>query len=180
MGSGAVVMSDGFMIDYVVDARDPIRKLERIEWAVGDENLLTILQGPVPEWFQGRMKERFANEGDDAVGQWEPLDDDTIQIKEHEEGRNRGINVRTGALRDWLLSARGALEQVGAGGVFEMSWPGDAPETSDLDEKLRHLQMGSTDPFAPPRPVIGASVTDLAGIMEIMKHWIFVEAGFVA
>lgn len=172
-------MSDAFLVNIVVDATRPISAVDRIDTAIGPTHVAIGLKGGVVQYLQERMKDRFAGGGDDVVGEWEPLAPATLNIKENTGTRNSGINIRTGALYDWITEADGTLiDPTGETQILE--WPGAPPARSELTDKLWNLQFGSDDPPADPRPLIGANSTDLAAILTILGSFIFAEAGLSA
>lgn len=138
--------------------------------AVDPAHMLLFMGGMVQPYIEARIAGRFSNEGDDVSGKWAPLSDTTRHIRETEGyPGEHPINVRTGAMREWLLSAPPDFTATG----FEasMAFPGGDPSQSILD-KLETAQMGRETPATQPRPVLGLGPADLAFVLQAMSEWV--------
>lgn len=106
-----------------------------------------------------RAKERFASEGDDAVGQWAPLRSATVAIRQSEGfGGSHPINRRTGELENWVTKS--GWNAIPAGSDTVLSFPGRTP-TGELLQKVETAQRGRSKPRTVARPVLGVSMVDL-------------------
>jgi hypothetical protein len=125
------------------------------------------MQASVETYVKERAQRRFDSEGDDVSGRWAALRQATIDIRT-EAGYSAGpINVRTGALEDYITNSEGAY--LVEGGDALMVYPGRAPgsasnETGSLAAKLVAAQQGLADPYTPARPVIGMNESDALAI----------------
>lgn len=158
-------------VDVDVDATSVLLMLSNAEDAVSLQHISMAFDddGPVVAMLQRQVAERFAEEGDDASGEWAPLSPATLDIKERMGYGDRGTNVRTGRMRAWLLNDSGDVD-LAAGGLF-FNWPNEP--SGKLAEKFETAQFGSDETGAPPRPVMAADAEDLMAILEIVGHWVY-------
>jgi hypothetical protein len=154
-----------------VDAKEALALIERGIRATDEASFALFMTTDVREYLQDRVRQRFADEGDDAVGAWLPLDPDTVAIKE-KQGRSRGTNIRTGALFEWLTEAEGRL--FGAEEQVILEWPSDPPSAEVLEHFLT-AQEGSEETGAPARPVLGFSTVDFWSIMNDLNEFLVIR-----
>ena len=124
-----------------------------------------------------RARERFAAQGDDAVGgPWKPLAASTLEIKASMGFGGRGINVRTGHLRDSVINASPILGHNAYGQTLNFPGNWDRP-----DLFYRNLQAaGAINTFV-ARPVVGVSLeNDVAHMLSSLQQWIIRGAGAVS
>jgi hypothetical protein len=146
-----------------------------------------------------RAEERFANEGDDAVGKWAELTRATGIVRQYlGYSPFHPINVRSGALKNLVLNTF-TVKDRGASGA-SLSMPG--PASGEMLSKLRVAQQGGfgtggttragfgrgsarsssggewgnirTGPNrpAPPRPVLALSQRDSLVLSHSLLDWI--------
>lgn len=151
------------------------RVLDKVNEAVTGGSLMTFLELAANPYMTDEIVERFAYYGDDKSGNWAPLSDATVQIREAlgYDGTDP-INEREGDLLDFVVHSR-----VWAGGndwaMFTM--PGDPP-SFELEQKLQHAQMGSSDnalipgAVTPPRPVLATGESDMATLLVMLQEYI--------
>lgn len=127
---------------------------------VSTPGLVAFLNFYMGPQLQKRARERFANEGDDAVGKWLPLASVTTESFRPQQGYAPGpINHRSGELEAWVTNS--GWDTIPTGGGATMLFPGRNP-TGELAKKVTTAQSGSTDPYTPARPVLAVSTRDLA------------------
>lgn len=154
-----------------VDPQDAVARMYRIGNRLSMLGLQSFMHGVVVPWLQMRAADRFANEGDDAVGQWTPLKQATMYLR-----MNQGfpaahpINVRTGQMRNFILGAHGNV--TAAPGVASLNWPGPTGRVKSIDEKIRTAQMGKPNPATVARPVLGVSMTDTIFVMAATTAYV--------
>lgn len=135
-----------------------------------------FLDKSVGPWLKGRAQDRFANEGDDAVGAWAPLEAATHSIR-----RSRGfpgehpINHRTGELERHIVGSGWSI--VSSPMLAELEFPGSVP-TGKLHDKVKTAQEGSSSPLTPPRPVVGVNEADLAFVLGAMATYLTIASRF--
>ncbi len=132
------------------------------------------LTGVADPFLRGRARDRFANEGDDAVGKWVPLAPATQQIRMSQGfGSAHPINKRTGALEDYILSTPSKVTPFP--GFASMRFPGIGT-SGELNKKLTTAQFGkpaeSGRRAVPRRPVLGLSPTDYAFMLGGLKMYV--------
>lgn len=146
--------------------------LTRLDTALSPVALATFLSGPVEEYLMGRIEQRFADEGDDVVGGWQPLHASTNEIREAlGYSPEHPINVRTGEMLEFLTA--GGDTQVEPYGA-SVRIPRDEP-VGELQQKLEHAQVGGTqEGYSPtvPRPVMGMNLADLEVMLIELGTWI--------
>ncbi len=144
--------------------------LDRLAFLLGPTQLASFLHGPVGQYLQERAKRRFAAEGDDAVGKWEPLQDSTVQMRlSMNYGGEHPINKRTGELENWVVNSGWHAYPQSTGA--SMAYPGGQP-SGILLKKVQTAQGGATNPRTDPRPVLGLSETDLIAFTGMFADYI--------
>jgi hypothetical protein len=141
--------------------------LDSIDSALSPVGLAAFLHGAVGPWVKERAADRFASEGDDVTGRWEPLAETTVEIREGYgfEGAHP-INKRTGELEEYITE--GAIGITVTPGVGVMKYPENPPSTKSLKTKLSTAQQGRTHPKTVARPVLGLNERDLAQVMTML------------
>jgi len=162
--------SPGFGIEFDLEDENVIQNLKLVTERVGP-GLQQFMQGDLADYLKNRAQNRFANEGDDAVGGgWAPLKAST-EVRRASKGYppSHPINVRSGDLRDYITTDSGNV----SGGLAEwvLTWPGPPP-SSELHEKTQTAQIGKTFPSTVPRPVIGLGTTDVRDIEDKLEEFI--------
>lgn len=122
----------------------------------------------VEPYLQQRAGQRFANEGDDAVGAWAPLKPATEGIRASQGyGSSHPINRRSGELENYIRNTPAALTINPAGAV--LTYPG-TPPSGELADKVSTAQSGRGFPATVPRPVLGLGTTDVAGVLTMLAY----------
>lgn len=158
----------GFIqFDIVGNQQGVQQMLDAVDSALSSTGLAAFFELNVGPWVQQRAQSRFEREGDDASGKWAPLQEATIEFREHAgfEGPHP-INKRTGELEDYI-----AQEQIGivtSPGVGVMTYPKDKPKSKALKEKLSTAQQGRKTPSTVPRPVLALSERDLSQVLVML------------
>lgn len=152
------------------------------------ERLLTELQfklqGPIlgkaiaqfmTPVVQRSTEARFASEGDEAVGKWQPLARSTIGIRESLGFGPGPINVRTGEMKESVTDAA----HFGIKGTTPTSVRLQYPSTSargELHEKLMTAQLGKDaddeSGGTPARPVLSFTNDDLEQLLLRTSAWL--------
>lgn len=167
-------------VSITVDDAEVGMLLARLVYATTYMGFKDWLDNEAMDWLQQRGQDRFAAEGDDASGDWEPLKPATRKIR-HDSGYppSHPINVRSGDLRDFLLGDDGAITPLGADGA-RLTWPGTAP-SGLTKEKLRVAQRGDKfgnnnlfpQTFTPARPVLALSELDTEALLLSYAEWLY-------
>lgn len=136
-----------------------------------------FLGGIVEPYLISEAENRFASEGDEAVGgKWEPLTEATIRVREDlGYGGAHPINVRTGELKGHVTSG-GESTPEAYGALLE--FPGKAE--GELATKMEHAQAGGISTSGksfPARPVIALASGDLAVVLGMMEGYIYKVGG---
>lgn len=124
-------------------------------------------------YLRGRAVERFAGQGDSAVGgRWKPLLPATQSIRESlGYGATSPINKRTGTLESYITESNGlSLELAGEGSQF--TYPGADPTDAELIDKVATAQKGRNFPPTVARPVLGLDEIDLAYVTAALVETI--------
>lgn len=149
------------------------RNMARLATVLTPPSLALFLSETVDRYLISRISERFNSEGDDAVGKWAPLAPATQKIRASRGyGAAHPINVRTGELRRFVEGASNRLISEDPTGAM-LSRPSRA--SGRVREKLAGAQQGEFP--APPRPVLGLSMTDMAFTMTALEAYIRAGVG---
>lgn len=141
--------------------------LEQLDSALSPVGLAFFMKGAVHPHLQRRAVSRFAGEGDDAVGQWAPLKESTILIREGYGFGPGPINRRTGELENYIVNSGSDVQSVP--GMTSLVYPDpNAPRGPYLARKMHTAQKGKVSPSTRPRPVLGMNETDLAQVMTML------------
>ena len=180
-------------MDILVDDHEVQRAIAALDATLQGQHLMLFHQLATEPILRRRARERFATEGDSAVGgPWEALKDSTNDIREHAGfPRNHPINRRMGDLERYITNARNEFTVGGDWAAFFM--PGRWG-TKKQKAAFRTAQGGSpaghympkgwglkgTKPSpsaTPARPVVGLDSVDLAHTMSALQIWIASEVG---
>lgn len=145
--------------------------LQTIDSALSPVGLAAFLYGSVGPWVKQRAEARFTNEGDDVTGPWAPLKQTTVDWRESQGfGGEHPINRRTGELEEYIT--QGNIQVTATAGAGVMKFPGDAPRSKSLTEKMRTAQKGRVSPSTVARPVLGLNERDLGVVMTMLAFHI--------
>lgn len=145
--------------------------LQSLNTAIGGAALADFMSKEVYPYLRERALGRFETEGDDASGHWPALKEATQNFRAfYGYGPTGPINVRTGALEDYIAGASPAL--VISPDSVTMIYPGNLPDDAILNRKYRTAQLGHKGkPTTPARPVIAMNSADWAFIYTALeKH----------
>lgn len=148
--------------------------------AISGPSLLVFLEEMASEYFTEEIIDRFAFEGDDASGDWAPLEESTQRIREAlGYSGDHPINERTQELlnfvafhRDFMSGPQSAV----------MSVPGE-PNSQSIEAKLRTAQQGSINnpmfpgAVTPPRPVLAYNAGDMANLLKLLELYLMQRIG---
>lgn len=168
--------STGYIdIDLIGDVKYVTKMIDHLDQKLGPQGLTAFLSMTVYPYLLNRAKERFQDEGDDAVGKWAPLAPATEVIRQSMGfGGAHPINVRTGELERYITqgSVSSSVQASGLGAFLQH--PANPPSGKKLKSKLKTAQQG--DPAfgrgVPARPVLGMNETDLGFIMAAMAFYV--------
>jgi len=161
----------GMQVQVVGNDEGVEQMLHVLDTALNPVAIGAFLGGVVGPFLEGRARSRFANEGDDAVGKWAPLQQTTVDIRESQGyGGAHPINHRTGELEEFITGS-GNYTTVHPWGAT-LQFPGASP-IGEMEEKVRTAQMGKSAQYkggsdTVPRPVLGLSETDLVYVMSAL------------
>lgn len=165
----------GFIdFDIVGNERGVQAMLNRIDSSLSPVGLAAFLHGSVGPWVKQRATDRFKLEGDDVTGQWAPLQQTTVEIREKSgfPGPNP-INKRTGELEAYITE--GQVGVVASPGLGVLTYPDNPPRTKAIREKVKTAQRGRPQPSTVARPILGLNERDLSEVMVMLA--LFVQSG---
>lgn len=140
--------------------------LHAVDTALNPVAIAGFLGAEVDPYLRGRARDRFAQEGDDAVGGWAPLREATQDIRaQMGYGPAHPINVRTGELERYITGSPNRITVAPWGAA--LNFPGNPP-AGELHDKLLIAQIGGGERNTVPRPVLGLSETDLAWVLTAL------------
>lgn len=155
-------------IDVSVDGREADLLMRAIESTLMGSTLMDYLQDFMAPYMRRRAAERFAAEGDEASGTWQPLKDATVEIREKAGfPGEHPINKRTGELEAFMT--RGNIDYTIQGNAASMFFPGRT--SGELAEKVKTAQRGKEKPATVARPVAAVSAVDMAYFMNNFSFW---------
>lgn len=185
MMAQAVQSTRPMLLSFVVSKDDAVQLLSKLEMRLSSPSIAGFLGQVVDPYIRRRARDRFAEEGDDVSGPWEPLSETTQRIRESMGyGPTGPINVRTTQMERYVTQSPERLVAHSLGATLYS--PGGNP-TGELRSKLARAQgskrkvqgrpgrRGGGMGFTPPRPVIGVNERDLIWTMGALKA--FVEGG---
>lgn len=147
-------------MDLFVDVENAgvLASLQMLERRVSPLGLNEFLRLHADPYLQLRVRARFANEGDDAVGQWLPLSQTTEHIRASMGyGPAHPINVRSRQMLNEFMTSRADVVMSGMGAI--LTFPGGGMSSS-VANKISVAQGGKANPATPARPVLALSATD--------------------
>lgn len=148
---------DGIWFD--VDDADVAEGLTKLVLLLSPQGAAAFLGVQVGPYLSKRAGERFAGEGDDVVGQWAPLKESTVGIRESQNfPGEHPINRRTGELENWVVDGGWNAYPTALGGSLQ--YPKNKPG-GELKTKVQTAQKGKEFPRTVPRPVLGVNETDM-------------------
>lgn len=161
-------------VDFQIDVSDSnVQQNLQILAERLDVGLQDFLQDDLASYLQDRVRYRFGVQGDDASGPWTPLSPATENIRASKGYPPAGpINVRTGDLRNFLLSNRGDTTRMSD--IHMLTYPTDPP-TPELFEKVRTAQRGKPSPNTPERPVLALGVYDYNRVHEDLARFLMLD-----
>ena len=160
-------------ISVVGDTAGVERMLHHLETKLMPPNIAGFLMVKVAPYLNERAKNRFKNEGDDAVGRWAPLTKFTEDLRAYQGyGPAHPINKRTGRLENYITQTPSSIVVTPIGS--ELTLPGQ-PATGTLANKVKVAQRGGTQPGGiyrptPARPVLGMNERDLLAVLTMLAH----------
>lgn len=160
-------------VEIVGDDRGVLEMLNVLDTALNPVAIAQFLGATVDPYVRQRAAKRFAKEGDDVTGKWQPLSEATVAIRE-QMGYGAGpINFRTGELKDYITQVHGNTNIFPWGASLTL--PGDAGGDAELSVKFKHAQQGGVSdagkPF-PARPVLGLNEADLVYVLTALAGYI--------
>lgn len=152
-----------------IDDADVTQMFVRLDAAISPLGLATFFEERVDPYLQMRMRERFAQEGDDVTGPWDQLAYSTEEYREAGGyDRSHPINRRSGEMEDYLTE-NALIAPLGSGAFLQT--PG-RQATGELATKVKTAQQGKSKPFTRPRPVMGMNVRDKTEIMMLLAYFV--------
>jgi hypothetical protein len=153
-------------LDFVTDFHDTDLALERLVLLLAPHGMSAFLGLEVGPYLSERAKQRFQHEGDDVVGDWAPLQQATVEIREAQNlPGEHPINRRFGALENWVV--RGGWHAYPAGFGGALRYPANDP-SGTTREKAITAQKGSLSPSTVPRPVLGVNENDMIFVLTAL------------
>ncbi len=157
--------------DIEVDDKHVLYTIARYDAMVSPLGLQVFLETRVDPYLRARAEARFANEGDDVTGPWAPLKGSTEDIRASLGfPRSHPINVRTGDLKEYVTRSPSETVPFGSGAILTM--PGAPSGNGEVDLAFRTAQVGSSNPYTHPRPVLGLGGKDATEIMMLLMFFI--------
>lgn len=149
--------------------------MEKLRSRVSKPSIRIYLRSQARPFLQGRMQQRFQNEGDELTGKWAPLRPTTAMIRANAGyGAQRPINIRSGELFKFVMDGKVTAEA--------LTFPGRTG-TKNQQSKLQVAQRGGFGSSAsqgaigprrpaPPRPVLAFGEADRTVIMTSLMEWV--------
>lgn len=158
-----------FLIDIESDTSDLLGVIAELKLRLGPGGLQDFLAFHVEPWLRMRTENRFAQEGDEVVGTWQPLERATEAIRASQGfPPAHPINHRTGRMEYFLVNTPGDVKATGLGA--QVTYP--RPGANGQMDKIATAQMGKGFPKTPPRPVLGVNENDATYITSNLVAWI--------
>lgn len=158
-------------LDIKTDASNVEWMLERVNTALHPVALVEFLTGEVVPFLNERGKARFASEGDDISGTWQPLAPATQNIRAFGAAQglwniapDHPINVRSHELENYITGTIGYTVPGTEGAI--LTFPDPHAITPELEAKMETAQRGRSNPRTPPRPVLGVNERDMTWVLE--------------
>jgi len=156
-------------MQITVQSRDVEAAIRVLGYTTSPSALAYFMNTRAKQWLQRRARQRFAEEGDDAVGSWRSLKESTVEIRQAQGFVPIRINRRTSALHNWVTRADGQV--LSSQAVTQLTWPGN-PTSAEMAKKIATAQRGSASPHTVARPVVGVSETDLFVLLELLGDFV--------
>ncbi|AMS03413.1 hypothetical protein SEA_BENCZKOWSKI14_20 [Gordonia phage Benczkowski14] len=164
-------------VSYTVETKRVQLRIRAIEQRINASGMAAFFMSVGTNYLQGRASERFAAQGDDASGKWQPLSPHTVRDKV-QAGLDPRINIRTGAMKSYIEDAPGYIIGGGARGT-SFGWPRASP-SKDIQDRIRLAQFGSASlgldrgdaRDVPARPVIAADASDMMTLAKLLDSYI--------
>lgn len=167
-------MSNNVSLTITSDSRDVQAMLDRVSDALDTVGMYTFLNAEVGPWLRERAQNRFANEGDDVVGIWAPLEAYTVSVRDSGGyGGEHPINKRSGELESYIVD--GGWDVTASTALSILTFPGTLPNPSQA-VKVVTAQTGATYPRTPPRPVLGMNEADLGFVLAALATHVTLSA----
>jgi len=165
----AKTVASGMFTITLDDAR-VMQQLDIIQLILGEASMEKFLLTAAVPYLQDRIDQRFADEGDDVVGQWQDLADSTISIRQSAGfPGDHPINYRTGEMLDYLDTNEGEISP--GNGDVRITFPGgDMPV--EIQQKLMTAQFGRDTPKTPKRPVLGINQIDATDLTDDLSEYL--------
>ncbi len=160
-----------------VNSREVERMLEKVQDSLSPTGLDSFFNQRLAPFFRRRVSDRFAGEGDDASGEWAPLSNATVKIRESMGYPGaHPINVRSGSMKEFLEKAQG--QTFPSEGATTFVFPGRSPG-GKISERILNAQTGENgrEKKNPVRPVLAVNPVDLEYAMYALMGYI--EDGLV-
>lgn len=172
-------------VEVNVDPFDVDMMVDRVWDVLRGDRLVEFLTGPAHDHLEEEIVQRFAYEGDNKSGDWPPLAEATMAIRQRMGFSPDEVNIRTTEMFQTLVQDYDAFPTGAASAT--MILPGSAAEDGAVAEKIRTAQQGrANNPIpgfgpTPPRPVLAVDETDMVALLERLNRWIIweVAGGFV-
>lgn len=157
-------------IEFDLDDRQVIAQFLQLRDRLSDRGLANFLEDHVDPYLKQRTQNRFAAEGDDAVGMWVPLSPGTVIIRQSlGYGGAHPINIRTHDMVNYILHSTPDVSSIVDG--MEINFPARGAPTP-IQEKIETAQQGKPLPLTPPRPVVALSSTDDREIGVLLSDYL--------
>lgn len=161
-------------IELTGDAQYVNALINHLDLKLGASGMTAFLSATVFPYLKTRAKQRFQNEGDDAVGKWTPLAPATEVIRQSMGyGGAHPINIRSGELERYITqgSGQGAVRATPDGALLQH--PANPPQ-GKLKSKLTTAQKGNPKfgRGVPARPVLGMNETDLGFVLAELAFYV--------
>jgi hypothetical protein len=158
------------MFTITLDDSRVMEQLDSIELMISESSLENFLSNVAVPYLQDRVDQRFANEGDDVVGQWKDLAGATISIRQSlGYPGDHPINQRTGEMLDYLDTNQGEISA--APGDIRVTYPGGSMSV-EVQQKLMTAQFGRDTPKTPKRPVLGINQIDAVDLTDDLSRYL--------
>lgn len=163
-------MATGFQIVFDVDRAGATAVTAELMHRLEAQELVDFLRQKIEPYVKLRIEGRFASEGDDVTGAWDPLKVATQLIRaSHGFPPDHPINVRTSRMKDFLLLSPADIKVQGP--EVQLTHPGPTGDRS-LQEKIQTAQSGASSPNTRPRPVLGLNENDLLFITSELAAYL--------
>lgn len=159
------------LLQFWIDEDSATTAITALERVLSGPSLVQFMKADVEPWLRMRARRRFANEGDEVVGQWAPLRPATHQYRRAQGfGEDHPINERTGHLLGLVTRGLNEIRSTPESAVIFM--PGRGGTWLDK-KKFRTAQQGSRGPRnTVARPVLALGTADLVHTLTDLSLYI--------